>query len=168
MGLSTRSGTIRKVAAAVALIGMVAGGIGVGAFLVIGGGDRQQQEAAVTTTRAVPTPKVPTARDFTVGVVVSDQNCDPAGQCVYTYTIEPKYIGMHPLPPNEIRVSYQVLGGQEPQDGTFTVHDDQARFFKDVTVNGPPGAALTATVVDVVEVPVQGPAVSPAPPPAQP
>ncbi|MBO0681092.1 hypothetical protein JRC04_26805 [Mycolicibacterium sp. S2-37] len=166
MGVSNRSGAIRKAAAAVALIAMVGGGIGIGAFLLTGGGDRQQ--ASTSTSRPAPGPRMPTARDFTVGVVVSGHHCDPAGDCVYTYTIEPKYTGMYPLPPNEIRVNYRVTGGHEPQDGTFTVHDDQARFFKDVTVNGPPGATLTASVVDVVEAPLHGPAVSPAPPPAQP
>jgi hypothetical protein len=166
MGVSNWSGAFRKAAAAAALVAMVVGGIGIGAFLLTGGGDRQ--DLTSSTARPAPPPKVPTAREFTVAVVVSAQNCDPAGECLYTYTIEPKYIGMHPLPPSELRVNYRVLGGHQPQDGAFTVHDDQARFLKDVTLTGPAGATLTASVVDVVEAPVQGPSLTTAPPPPPP
>ncbi|WP_422744056.1 hypothetical protein ACN27E_19940 [Mycobacterium sp. WMMD1722] len=167
MGVTDRSGAVRKAAAALALIAMVGGGIGVGAFLLTGGGDRQ---ASTATSRPMPPPRMPTARDFTVTVLVTETACDPAGDCAYVYSIEPKYVGMVALPDKELRVSYRVDGGRAPQDGSFTVADDQARFLKDVTLIGPPGATLTATVTDVVEAPVQGPSVSaePVPPPAQP
>ena len=162
MGARNGSDLIRKWAAAAALVAMVVGGIGVGAFLLIGGGG-DRQEASTTTPRPALPPPMPKANEFTVAVVVSGQNCDPAGECVYTYTIEPKYIGFRPLPDNELRVSYQVIGGHQPQDGSFTVHENQARFLQDVTVNGPPGATLTASVIGVAAAPVQGPSVSPNP-----
>lgn len=168
MGVINGSSAIRKAAAAIALIAMIGGGIGVGAFLLIsGGGDRQ---ASTTTSRQAPPPRLPIAREFTVRVVVTETNCDPAGDCAYIYSIEPKYIGMVPLPDKELRIDYRVDGGHQPQDGSFTVADDEARFLKNVTLIGPPGATLTAVVTDVVEAPVQGPSVSaaPTPPPPQP
>jgi hypothetical protein len=123
----------------------------------------RQVEAAAPRTPVAAAPALPTANEFTVGVQVSGQECDPAGECVYTYTIEPKYVGLHPLPTDELRVSYRVAGGHDPQDGAFTVRENQVRYLKDVTLAGPPGATLSATVVAVVPVRVQGPSVSPGP-----
>jgi hypothetical protein len=79
---------------------------------------------------------------------------------VYTYTIEPRYIGIRPLPERELRVRYQVIGGHRPQDGDFTVNGREARFLRDVTVDGPPKATLRATVIGVAEKPVFGPTVN--------
>lgn len=156
--------TIRRGAAVAALVAMVVGGIGVGVYLITAQHGRQL-EAAESRTPVPAEPSMPTANEFTVDVQVSGQDCDPAGQCVYTYTIEPKYVGLHPLPTDELRVSYRVAGGHEPQDGAFTVRDNQVRYLKDVTVLGPPGATLSAAVVDLAPVLVQGPSVSSAPAP---
>ena len=70
--------------------------------------------------------------------------------CVYKYRVEPKYIGLHPLPDKEFKVIYQVTGGHQPQTGDFTVHGDQARVLQDVPLEGPPGARLQASVTQVV------------------
>jgi hypothetical protein len=108
-----------------------------------------QRTAAPRTTLA-PQPSVPTAKEFTIGVVVTEQNCQPDGGCVYKYTIEPKYIGFHPLPATEFTVEYQVTGGNQPQPGKFTVKGDQAQILKDVVLEGPPGAKLQAAVTRVI------------------
>ena len=79
-------------------------------------------------------------------MVVTDQNCSGPTGCVYKYRVEPKYIGLHPLPDKEIKVVYQVTGGHQPQVGDFTVQGGQARVLQDVPLEGPPGARLQATV----------------------
>ncbi len=97
-----------------------------------------------------PTPQVPTPVEFQTRFVVTDQNCAVPAGCVYKYRVEPKYIGLHPLPDKEFKVIYQVTGGHEPQTGDFTVQGDQARVLQDVPIEGPPGARLHASVTQVV------------------
>jgi hypothetical protein len=144
--------TVKRLLAALALFGMLAGGIGAAAILIFGNDSKPsaQRTAAPRTTLAPPPPSVPTAKEFTVGVVVTEQNCQPGGGCVYKYTIEPKYIGFHPLPATEFTVEYQVTGGTQPQPGKFTVKGDQAQILKDVVLEGPPGAKLQAAVTRVI------------------
>jgi hypothetical protein len=89
-------------------------------------------------------------KEFTIKVVVTEQNCDPGPGCVYKYTIEPKYIGFHPLPTAPFTVKYEVQGGTQPQPGEFTVEGSQARIFKDVVLQGPPAAQLRAVVLQVL------------------
>jgi hypothetical protein len=155
---------VRKWSAALAIFAMFAGGLGFASYLIFGD-HSQPAPSAARTPPAPPPPKVPTPREFTIGVVVTAQECSPEGECIYTYTIEPKYIGMHPLPADELRVEYQVTGGHEPQTGEFTVHGSQAKIFKDVTLAGPPGAQLTAEATKVVVRPVHGPPIDPKSPP---
>jgi hypothetical protein len=144
MGDRNWRAVVRKWSAALGIFAMVAGGVGIASVLHFG--DHSQP---APRQPAAP-PSVPTPKEFTVGVVVSAQNCPPNAACVYTYTIEPKYIGLHPLPPTEFTVEYQVTGGHQPQPGKFTVHGDQATIMKDVTLEGPPGAQLHASVTQVI------------------
>jgi hypothetical protein len=143
---------VRRLTAAMAIFAMVAGGIGIAAAMIFA--DRPsapaQQTAAPRATLAPRPPSVPTPQEFTIAVVVTDQNCTPSGGCLYKYTIEPKYIGLHPLPPTQFTVEYQVTGGHRPQPGSFTVLNGQARIMKDVTLDGPAGAQLQAAVTRVI------------------
>jgi hypothetical protein len=159
MGLSAWADTIRRGAAGAALVAIVVGGVGVGTYLLFASDDLADAPAAPRTPMASVAPPVPAANEFSVGVTVTGQNCARPDECVYTYTIEPKYVGMRPLPEQELQVHYRVSGGREPQDGTFTVHGREARYMKDVTVAGPAGATLTAAVLEVVQSPVYGPTV---------
>jgi hypothetical protein len=93
---------------------------------------------------------VPTPKEFTINVVVTEQACQPGGGCLYKYTIEPKYIGFHPLPATPFTVKYEVQGGNQPQPGEFTVEGSQAKILKDVVLEGPPAARLQAVVLAVV------------------
>lgn len=139
----------RRLIAALAVFAVVATGIGVSIALITA--SRTAPPAATTRTPLPPpTPSVPTPAEFQIGVVVTDQNCSGPNGCVYKYRIEPKYIGLHPLPDKEIRVVYQVTGGHQPQTGDFTVQGDQARVLQDVPLEGPPGARLQATVTRIV------------------
>ena len=155
---------VRKWSAALSIFAMLAGGIGIASVVFFGD---HSQPAPTAAPPAPPPPKVPTPREFTIGVVVTAQDCPPGGGCVYTYTIEPKYIGTHPLPADELRIEYQVTGGHEPQSGDFTVHGTEARILKDVTLAGPPGAQLKAEATKVVVRPDFGPPIDPKPSSAQ-
>ncbi|MGP4054664.1 hypothetical protein ACTWP6_07545 [Mycobacterium sp. 4D054] len=156
--------TLRKLLAALAIVGLLVSGIGVATMMIFGSRGSQQEVAAPERRPPTPPPpSVPTDKEFLIGVVVTAQNCDPAGPCTYTYTIDPKYVGLHPFPESPFTVEYEVLGGHQPQPGQFTVSGDQAQILKDVVVEGPPGAQLSARVVRVFEVPPAAPEPPPAP-----
>jgi hypothetical protein len=145
---------LRRWSAWLALVAIVAGSVGVAAVMIFGirhfSPAEAPRTAAPRTTFTPPPPSVPTPREFTINVLVTDQACTPGGGCVYKYTIDPKYIGRHPFPETPFTVKYEVTGGHQPQPGEFTVHKDQAKIFKDVVLEGPPGARLQATVTQVL------------------
>lgn len=146
------SSTVRKWSAGLALFAIVASGVGIAAVMIFGSMSAPKPSDRVATPRttlAPPQPKVPTPVEFVIGVIVTEQTCVPDAACRYKYTIEPKYVGLHPLPETPFTVSYEVLGGSEPQKGEFTVHKDQAQILKDVILEGPPGAQLKAHVMSV-------------------
>jgi hypothetical protein len=146
------SSKARKWSAALALFAILASAIGVAAMMIYGSMNTPKPSERAVTPRSTlpsPSPKVPTPIEFAVTVNVTDQSCAPAGPCRYTYTIDPKYVGLHPLPETPFTVSYEVVGGNAPQPGEFTVQKDQAQILKDVVVEGPPGAQLTANVMKV-------------------
>ncbi len=143
---------VKKWAAAIALFAIFASAIGIAAVVIFGSVTApkpSERTAAPRTTLAPPKPSVPTPVEFTVRVVVTDSTCAPDGVCRYKYTIEPKYIGLHPLPETPFTVYYEVVGGNAPQPGEFTVEKDQAKILKDVIIEGKPGAQLTANVMRV-------------------
>jgi hypothetical protein len=144
--------TVRKWSAGIALFAIVASGVGIAAVMIFGSTtapNPADRAAMPRTTLAPPPPKVPTPLEFAIRVIVTDQTCAPGAACSYKYTIEPKYIGLHPLPETPFTVFYEVLGGSAPQKGEFTVHKDQAQILKDVVLEGPPGAQLNAHVMSV-------------------
>jgi hypothetical protein len=146
------SSSVRKWSAGLALFAIVASAVGVAAMMIYGSAsapDPAERALAPRTTLAPPSPKVPTPVEFAVGVTVTKQTCVPEGPCTYTYTIAPKYIGLHPLPETPFKVFYEVVGGNAPQKGEFTVQKDQAQIMQDVVLEGPPGAQLKANVMSV-------------------
>jgi hypothetical protein len=142
--------TLRKLLAALAIVAMLIGGISIAAALIFGDHSKPRTPA-VPPSRPPPLPaSVPTAREFTINVAVTEQTCVPGPGCLYKYTIEPKYIGFHPLPSTPFTVKYEVHGGDQPQPGEFTVEGNQAKILKDVVLEGPPAARLQAVVLQVV------------------
>jgi hypothetical protein len=143
---------VRRLLAALAIFAMLAGGVGLASILIFGDNSQPTRPTAATprTTRAPPPPSVPTPKEFTINVVVTEQTCQPGGGCAYKYTIEPKYIGFHPLPVTPFTVKYEVQGGNQPQPGEFTVEGSQAKILKDVVLEGPPAARLQAVVLQVI------------------
>ncbi|MEH3142785.1 MAG: hypothetical protein PGN37_22015 [Mycobacterium kyogaense] len=157
--------TFRKLLAALAIFGVLASGVGIASLVLVTKSD-QQAAAPSRTPPAPPPPSVPTVKEFLIGVTVTNQACQPNGPCVYTYTIEPKYVGLHPFPETPFAVEYEVTGGTAPQPGRFTVQGEKAEIFKDVQIEGPPGARLSVNVLRVVEEPPPPPPPPGAPPPA--
>ncbi|MFV9632520.1 hypothetical protein [Mycobacterium neumannii] len=146
------STTVRRWLAGLALFALVGSGVGVAAVMVLGSVKEAKQTQAASAQRATqaPPPKVPTPFEFTINVVVTDQHCAPgAPGCFYKYSIEPKYIGMHPLPKTPFTVFYEVVGGDAPHKGEFTVENGQAQILQDVVLEGPPSAQLRANVLQV-------------------
>lgn len=142
--------TSRRLLAALAIIAMLIGGVGITSVLIFSKAFQEQQAASPSyNPPKPPPPSVPTPKEFLIGVDVSTQYCDPTGQCLYTYTINPKYVGLHPFPDHPFTVEYEVTGGHQPQPGKFTVTGDKAEILKDVNVEGPPGAVLSAKVMRV-------------------
>ena len=119
--------TIRRLLAALAIIAILVGGVSIAAVLIFGHSTAPPPTATPRTTLAPAPPSVPTPKEFTLNVVVTEQNCEPGPGCVYKYTIEPKYIGFHPLPTTRFTVKYEVQGGDQPQPGEFTVEGSQAK-----------------------------------------
>jgi hypothetical protein len=143
---------VRRLLAALAIFAMLAGGVGLASILIFGDNSRPARPTAATPRTTLPPrpPSVPTPKEFTINVVVTEQNCQPGGGCAYKYTIEPKYIGFHPLPATPFTVKYEVQGGNQPQPGEFTVEGSQAKILKDVVLEGPPAARLQAEVLQVI------------------
>ena len=140
---------IRRLLAALAIVGMLASGVGIASMLIFSKPTQQQTSAPKRTPPTPPPPSVPTVKEFLIGVNVTAQECAPTGTCLYTYTIDPRYVGLHPFPPTPFTVEYEVTGGVAPQPGKFTVADQKANILKDVQVEGPPGAQLSANVLRV-------------------
>jgi len=139
----------RRVVAVLAIFAVVATGFGV--TIAVLTADRTPPPAPTARVPAAQQqPKVPTPAEFQIGVVVTDQNCSTPNGCLYRYRIEPKYLGLHPLPDKEIKVVYEVKGGHQPQVGDFTVRAGQARVLQDVPLEGPPNARLEASVTQIV------------------
>lgn len=146
------STTVRRWLAGLALFALVGSGVGVAAVMVLGSVKQAKQAEHAEASRAAlaPQPKVPTPMEFAINVKVTDQHCAPeAPGCFYKYSIEPKYIGMHPLPETPFTVFYEVVGGNDPQKGEFTVENGQAQILQDVVLEGPPAAQLEAKVLQV-------------------
>ncbi len=140
--------SVRRLVAALAVFAIVAAGLGV-TIAVITADKAPPPTATTRSPLPTPTPQVPTPAEFQIGVVVTDQDCTGPAGCVYKYRVEPKYLGLHPLPDTPVKVIYQVTGGHQPQTGDFTVQGGQAKVLQDVPLEGPPGARLQASVTKI-------------------
>ena len=139
-----------RLIASLAIFAVVVGGIGVTIWSAHGEQNTPGHLATSAPPAASP-PQMPLpGKSSRSAVVVTDRNCTGPTRCVYKYRIEPKYIGMHPLPEKEIKVVYQVTGGHQPQVGDFTVQGGEARVLEDVALDGRPGARLQALVTQIV------------------
>ncbi len=157
--------SIRKLVVAVCVVTMIITGIGL-AIVLLTQKDDSTPTTSPTLSRIATAPRIPTPQEFKVGVQVTDQRCAETGVCTYTYSIQPMYVGKHPLPDQVFTVFYEVAGGTAVQTGDFTVSDGQTRVYTDVKIDGAPGAQLQATVTRVSA--VAGPVVPGSSQPASP
>lgn len=141
---------LRRVVAAVGILAIVVTGFAVTIAWLTAPKPPPPGAGTRPSTIAPPPPKVPTPAEFVISVVVTDKNCAGPNACTYKYNIEPKYVGLHPLPATEIKVIYQVTGGLAPQTGDFTITGTEARVLQDVSLDGPQNAQLTAAVTQIV------------------
>src|SRR4029078_2429356 len=108
--------TTRRLLAALAIVAILIGGVSIAAVLIFGGHSTAPPPTATPRTTLAPAPPSgPTPKEITINVVVTQQKCEPGPGCVYKYTIEPKYIGFHPLPTTPVTMKYEVQGGNQPQ-----------------------------------------------------
>ncbi|MGB1225688.1 MAG: hypothetical protein ACPHCN_16325, partial [Mycobacterium sp.] len=126
--------SFRKLLAIIGIVGMVVSGLGVASLVIFSDPTEQESAAPRRTPPKPPPPSVPTAEEFLVGVNVTAQECDSADVCLYTYTIDPKYVGLHAFPEEPFTVEYEVTGGFEAQPGAFTVTGESAQILIDVIV----------------------------------
>ncbi|MEV0669753.1 hypothetical protein [Mycobacterium sp. NPDC050441] len=113
--------------------------------------DTPRWDAGLSSS-ATPSPAVlpPTAADFVIGVVVTEQKCYGSAGCNYRYTINPQYVSAKPLP-EKTTVVFKVTGGDQDQVGNFTIDGDgTATFDRETGISGPEGADLQATVTQVI------------------
>lgn len=104
------------------------------------------------TPSSTPSPVAspPTAADFVIGVVVTEQKCFGSAGCIYHYTVNPQYLSAKPLP-DKTTVIFKVTGGDQDQIGNFTIDGDgTATFDRETVIDGPEGADLQATVTQVL------------------
>src|ERR1700720_4841951 len=89
--------TIRRLLAALAILGMLAGLVSVASILIFSDHSNPAAPPSATPRTTLP-PSVPTPKEFTINVVVTERDCQPGGGCVYKERTEPKGIGFPPLP----------------------------------------------------------------------
>jgi hypothetical protein len=148
IGASAKT-SIYRVLAALCIFAMLVGGIGMTIYVLTHRDALGAQSTAPTSELVSSDPSVPTPAEFNIAVDVTARDCPQPDRCVFRYSIQPNYVGKHPLPAQAFSVFYEITGGFEPQPGFFTVSDGQAKIYKDVPVEGPPAAQFRAAVTKV-------------------
>lgn len=106
-----------------------------------------QSSSSTPTTPVAP----PTAADFIIGVVVTEQKCFGSAGCNYHFTINPQYVDTKELPPKTIVIYKITGGGDQDQIGNFTIDKvGMATFDRESTISGTAGANLQAIVTSVL------------------
>ena len=109
----------------------------------------RSRSVATSTTTVPPVPLTPA--DFQVTVIVTEQKCFGSAGCIFTYTIDPTYIGTR-TSPGPATVVYEIQGADETQTGNFEIDaTGRATFDKEERIDASPGAVLSAVVTQVVE-----------------
>lgn len=94
-------------------------------------------------------PPLPT--DFAVDVVVTEQKCYGSAGCNYQLSVNPRYVGVGDLTDDQnVMVVYEIVGGDDPQQGNFRLEGGNIRWDQDKRIQGPAGAQFTANVLQVL------------------
>lgn len=116
--------TLAPLAAALLLTGCGGGGASA-AESPAGDADITAQPTFTTWT---PETHTPTPGEFTVGTSVLKKECFGSAGCNVTYRIKPGYTGPILDSSQSFTVTYTVLGGEDQQQGSFTITGEQANF----------------------------------------
>lgn len=111
------------------------------------------EPAAVATAGTTPAQQF-TATDFRVDLTIVGQECFGTAGCNVTYTIDPTYRTgpLSDLDGRNLRIVYEVTGGEQPQIGNFT--SDGSTIWMPETMmisTSAPGAELAAHVTKVID-----------------
>jgi hypothetical protein len=102
-------------------------------------------EASASAAAALP----PDPADFTIAIDVLSKECFGSAGCNVTFRIDPTYTGGRD--PNNLEITYEVLGGEDPMIDTFTIDGNGTATFDDEAMisTASSSATLTAKVVKV-------------------
>lgn len=98
-----------------------------------------------------PTYAVPTKADFTLGIKVLKKECFGSAGCNITFRLQVEYSKAFD-PATTYEVTYEIRGGEDPLQNTFTVNGDQAMGEVEEFISTKTSKSkLTAVVLDVSE-----------------
>jgi len=106
-------------------------------------------EAPATT--AAPSLYTPKPTDFSIKLVVLKRDCFGSAGCNVVYRIDPSYTGEALTADQSFMVTYTVRGGDDPQQGSFTLTGMHAEFdSQELISTGSSRAKLTVRVDEVI------------------
>ncbi|RVW03610.1 hypothetical protein [Rhodococcus spongiicola] len=107
--------------------------------------------AAVARTTEPKRPIVPA--DFAIDITVLEKKCFGSAGCSVTYAIDPSFKGfVDDLEGRSFKVVYEIIGGDDPEIGNFSVDGTRVRYDESSRIDTPSSdAVLTAKVTQVIE-----------------
>ncbi len=108
------------------------------------------RKAPVFITTETPAPVAPKPFDFVVDIAVTEQQCFGGAGCNYELAINPRYVGITGLTTGKYKVVYEIVGGDDPQQGNFTLDGTNIRWDQDKRIQGSSGAVFVANVLQVL------------------
>lgn len=108
--------------------------------------------AAEVARKKTGGPYTPVPSDFQLAVVVLEKSCFGSAGCNVTYRIDVTYVGAQPPDPKQtFTVSYELVGGEDPKIGSFSVRGDTASVSTEDFISTPPNPTLIATPTQVLK-----------------
>lgn len=103
-----------------------------------------------TFTTWTPETHTPAPSEFAVGITVLKKECFGEAGCNVTYRIRPGYTGPTLDSSQSFTVTYTVLGGDQEQQGSFTITGEQANFSGEEMIQTKTSKARLTIRVDEV------------------
>lgn len=147
------------IAAGTAVAG-VALGFGIGAVVFAGGGDSSESARSSSPPLFAPTSTTTTSRkpvvlpqptDFAVDVAVTEQKCFGSAGCNYELAVHPRYIGATDVDDAaSFIVTYEIIGGEDPQTGKITVNGGNMRWDQEARVTADANTTFSTRIVQIL------------------
>lgn len=113
---------------------------------------RQGINSAETAVATKAGPYTPVPSDFGIEIVTLEQSCFGSAGCNVTYQIKVTYLGAQlPASGQTFIVSYDLLGGENPEVGSFTIRDGTVTSQQREFIQTPPNPTVTAVAKQVVK-----------------